>query len=111
MRWKTQQVDSLHFHFLQRGKETVSVSNTQRVCVLRCAELEKEVAVLKEKIHHLDDMLKCQQRKVRQMIEQVFMHKSRLHTYKHTHKCKQCLWQDAINEEIRFCGGRCIKRY
>lgn len=26
---------------------------------------------LKEKIHHLDDMLKSQQRKVRQMIEQV----------------------------------------
>ncbi|XP_035799797.1 tuftelin 1b isoform X2 [Amphiprion ocellaris] len=37
----------------------------------RCAELEKEVAVLKEKIHHLDDMLKSQQRKVRHMIEQL----------------------------------------
>uniref|UniRef100_A0A8D2ZPG3 Tuftelin-like n=1 Tax=Scophthalmus maximus TaxID=52904 RepID=A0A8D2ZPG3_SCOMX len=37
----------------------------------RCAELEKEVATLKEKIHHLDDMLKCQQRKVRHMIEQL----------------------------------------
>ncbi|XP_029023860.1 tuftelin 1b isoform X2 [Betta splendens] len=37
----------------------------------RCAELEKEVAMLKEKIHHLDDMLRCQQRKVRQMIEQL----------------------------------------
>uniref|UniRef100_A0A3P8XW63 Uncharacterized protein n=1 Tax=Esox lucius TaxID=8010 RepID=A0A3P8XW63_ESOLU len=34
-------------------------------------ELEKELAVLKQKIHHLDDMLKCQQRKVRHMIEQV----------------------------------------
>lgn len=38
----------------------------------RCAELEKEVAALKEKIHHLDDMLKSQQRKIRLMIEQVF---------------------------------------
>ncbi|KAK2920980.1 hypothetical protein Q8A73_000465 [Channa argus] len=37
----------------------------------RCAELEKEVAGLKEKIHHLDDMLKSQQRKVRHMIEQL----------------------------------------
>lgn len=37
----------------------------------RCEELEKDVAVLKEKIHHLDDMLKSQQRKVRHMIEQL----------------------------------------
>ncbi|XP_069549696.1 tuftelin 1b isoform X1 [Brachyistius frenatus] len=37
----------------------------------RCTELEKELAVLKEKIHHLDDMLKSQQRKVRHMIEQL----------------------------------------
>ncbi|XP_061903547.1 tuftelin 1b isoform X1 [Entelurus aequoreus] len=37
----------------------------------RCNELQKEVAVLKEKIHHLDDMLKSQQRKVRHMIEQL----------------------------------------
>ncbi|KAM7384431.1 hypothetical protein PAMA_011671 [Pampus argenteus] len=37
----------------------------------RCAELEKEVAILKEKIHHFDDMLKSQQRKVRHMIEQL----------------------------------------
>ncbi|XP_041664531.1 tuftelin 1b [Cheilinus undulatus] len=37
----------------------------------RCEELEKEVAILKEKIHHLDDMLKSQQRKVRHMIEQL----------------------------------------
>lgn len=36
--------------------------------------MEKELAVLKEKIHHLDDMLKCQQRKVRHMIEQVGAH-------------------------------------
>ncbi|XP_061673780.1 tuftelin 1b isoform X2 [Syngnathoides biaculeatus] len=39
--------------------------------VERCGQLETEVAVLKEKIHHLDDMLKCQQRKVRNMIEQL----------------------------------------
>ncbi|XP_076009954.1 tuftelin 1a [Genypterus blacodes] len=37
----------------------------------RTEQLEKEVAVLREKIHHLDDMLKCQQRKVRHMIEQL----------------------------------------
>ncbi|XP_029436135.1 tuftelin isoform X2 [Rhinatrema bivittatum] len=37
----------------------------------RSAELEKEVAALREKIHHLDDMLKSQQRKVRNMIEQL----------------------------------------
>ncbi|KAM6994612.1 tuftelin 1a [Tautogolabrus adspersus] len=38
---------------------------------LRAEQLEKEVAILKEKIHHLDDMLKSQQRKVRHMIEQL----------------------------------------
>lgn len=37
----------------------------------RSQELEKELAIQKEKIHHLDDMLKCQQRKVRHMIEQL----------------------------------------
>ncbi|XP_068567260.1 tuftelin 1b [Cebidichthys violaceus] len=37
----------------------------------RCEELEKDVAILREKIHHLDDMLKSQQRKVRHMIEQL----------------------------------------
>ncbi|XP_077176557.1 tuftelin isoform X2 [Paroedura picta] len=37
----------------------------------RSSKLEKEVATLREKIHHLDDMLKSQQRKVRQMIEQL----------------------------------------
>ncbi|XP_034030683.1 tuftelin 1a [Thalassophryne amazonica] len=37
----------------------------------RAEQLEKEVSVLKEKIHHLDDMLKSQQRKVRHMIEQL----------------------------------------
>ncbi|KAM6910053.1 tuftelin 1a [Xenentodon cancila] len=37
----------------------------------RAQQLEKEVAILKEKIHHLDDMLKSQQRKVRHMIEQL----------------------------------------
>ncbi|XP_019383919.1 PREDICTED: tuftelin isoform X1 [Gavialis gangeticus] len=37
----------------------------------RSAKLEKEVAMLREKIHHLDDMLKSQQRKVRHMIEQL----------------------------------------
>ncbi|XDV40158.1 hypothetical protein PO909_009290 [Leuciscus waleckii] len=37
----------------------------------RLEELERENAILKEKIHHLDDMLKSQQRKLRQMIEQL----------------------------------------
>ncbi|KAJ8383813.1 hypothetical protein AAFF_G00215000 [Aldrovandia affinis] len=37
----------------------------------RSEQLEKELAILKEKIHHLDDMLKSQQRKVRHMIEQL----------------------------------------
>ncbi|XP_069506607.1 tuftelin isoform X3 [Ambystoma mexicanum] len=37
----------------------------------RSVQLEKEVLTLREKIHHLDDMLKSQQRKVRQMIEQL----------------------------------------
>ncbi|XP_043432246.1 tuftelin isoform X3 [Prionailurus bengalensis] len=41
------------------------------VLIPRAANLEKEVAGLREKIHHLDDMLKSQQRKVRQMIEQL----------------------------------------
>lgn len=41
------------------------------IFTLRAADLESEVARLREKIHHLDDMLKSQQRKVRQMIEQV----------------------------------------
>ncbi|KAJ3608801.1 hypothetical protein NHX12_023331 [Muraenolepis orangiensis] len=38
----------------------------------RSEVLEKEVAILKEKIHHLDDMLRSQQRKVRHMIEQPY---------------------------------------
>ncbi|KAM4550506.1 tuftelin 1b isoform 2-T2 [Fundulus diaphanus] len=37
----------------------------------KCTELNHQVAVLKEKIHHLDDMLKSQQRKLRNMIEQL----------------------------------------
>ncbi|KAG5270876.1 hypothetical protein AALO_G00173300 [Alosa alosa] len=37
----------------------------------RSEELYQENALLKEKLHHLDDMLKCQQRKLRTMIEQV----------------------------------------
>ncbi|XP_014846160.1 PREDICTED: tuftelin-like isoform X1 [Poecilia mexicana] len=37
----------------------------------RCTELKKQVAVLKEKIHHLDDMIKSHQRKLRFMIEQL----------------------------------------
>lgn len=54
------------------------LSIVSHMCICRCADLEEELANLKKKIHHLDDMLKCQQRKVRQMIEQVFMHTRRL---------------------------------
>ena len=66
------------------------------------------MATLKEKIHHLDDMLKSQQRKVRHMIEQVFMHRSTLiHTNSHTHTIQMNSpvarnTQEAINGEIRF---------
>uniref|UniRef100_A0AAY4ALZ2 Uncharacterized protein n=1 Tax=Denticeps clupeoides TaxID=299321 RepID=A0AAY4ALZ2_9TELE len=38
---------------------------------MRSEELQKENAILKEKLHHLDDMLRSQQRKLRTMIEQV----------------------------------------
>lgn len=41
------------------------------------------MAILKEKIHHLDDMLKSQQRKVRHMIEQVRSTRTRLHNAEH----------------------------
>ncbi|XP_026858096.2 tuftelin 1b [Electrophorus electricus] len=37
----------------------------------KCEKLEKELIIQKEKIHHLDDMVKSQQRKVRHMIEQL----------------------------------------
>lgn len=50
---------------------SLSYSSVITVWTRRAKQLEKELAVLKEKIHHLDDMLKCQQRKVRHMIEQV----------------------------------------
>ncbi|KAG7474564.1 hypothetical protein JOB18_012559 [Solea senegalensis] len=51
--------------------ELRNIRETGRKGDQRAEQLEKEVAVLKEKIHHLDDMLKCQQRKVRHMIEQL----------------------------------------
>lgn len=46
-------------------------NTTIRLILSRLEELEKDNAILKEKIHHLDDMLKSHQRKVRHMIEQV----------------------------------------
>uniref|UniRef100_A0A8C8RNF9 Tuftelin 1 n=1 Tax=Pelusios castaneus TaxID=367368 RepID=A0A8C8RNF9_9SAUR len=55
----------------------------------RSAKLEKEVATLREKIHHLDDMLKSQQRKVRQMIEQLQNSKTVIHA------------KDAIIQELK----------
>ncbi|KAJ8335061.1 hypothetical protein SKAU_G00407000 [Synaphobranchus kaupii] len=51
---------------LEQLRASREVDSDQRV-----EELEKEQAILKEKIHHLDDMLKSQQRKVRHMIEQL----------------------------------------
>ncbi|XP_004451790.1 tuftelin isoform X6 [Dasypus novemcinctus] len=52
-------------------EELRSKSTDCRADQEKAANLEKEVAGLREKIHHLDDMLKSQQRKVRQMIEQL----------------------------------------
>lgn len=46
----------------------------QSVCVLvvfRSKELEREVLDLRERIKHLNDMVFCQQRKVKGMIEEV----------------------------------------
>uniref|UniRef100_A0A3B4XS55 Uncharacterized protein n=1 Tax=Seriola lalandi dorsalis TaxID=1841481 RepID=A0A3B4XS55_SERLL len=45
---------------------------------LKAGSEEGEEKEQREKIHHLDDMLKSQQRKVRHMIEQVFIYTSRL---------------------------------
>ncbi len=75
-------------------KLALSLTDFSHMCVCRCEELEKEVAILKEKIHHLDDMLKSQQRKVRHMIEQVRMHTSMLNrsircTQTRTHKASE----------------------
>ncbi|KAI1885945.1 hypothetical protein AGOR_G00208980 [Albula goreensis] len=58
--------DSEQELLLLRAQKEEGHSETQR-----SEQLEKEVAILKEKIHHLDDMLKSQQRKVRHMIEQL----------------------------------------
>lgn len=48
----------------------------QSVCVLvvfRSKELEREAVDLRERIKHLNDMVFCQQRKVKGMIEEVSM--------------------------------------
>ena len=58
--------------FLGLGRQSIfTPCLSLLLCIPRAANLEKDVAGLREKIHHLDDMLKSQQRKVRQMIEQV----------------------------------------
>ncbi|XP_068946104.1 tuftelin isoform X2 [Petaurus breviceps papuanus] len=60
---------------VREGKTALEELRTQSADCLaeqeKASQLEKEVAGLREKIHHLDDMLKSQQRKVRQMIEQL----------------------------------------
>ncbi|XP_072500937.1 tuftelin [Notamacropus eugenii] len=60
---------------IREGETALEELRTQSADCLaeqeKAARLEKEVAGLREKIHHLDDMLKSQQRKVRQMIEQL----------------------------------------
>ncbi|XP_007485498.1 tuftelin isoform X4 [Monodelphis domestica] len=60
---------------VREGKKALEELRTQNTDGLaqqeKVTQLEKEVATLREKIHHLDDMLKSQQRKVRQMIEQL----------------------------------------
>lgn len=72
MREEGRQGEERSVNSCTRGKEEGSVRLfTKLLCAFRAERLEKEVAILKEKIHHLDDMLKSQQRKVRHMIEQV----------------------------------------
>uniref|UniRef100_A0A8B9LZI7 Uncharacterized protein n=1 Tax=Astyanax mexicanus TaxID=7994 RepID=A0A8B9LZI7_ASTMX len=64
---------------LQRLLASLEVENASLCDKLAAGEaelqklrkLEKELAAQKEKNHHLDDMLKSQQRKVRHMIEQL----------------------------------------
>ncbi|MED6286304.1 hypothetical protein CHARACLAT_004597 [Characodon lateralis] len=84
----------------------------------RAEQLEKEVAVLKEKIHHLDDMLKSQQRKVRHMIEQ--LQNSRMVIQERDHVIKELqeklAYLEAENREMRdqmdyFLGGQRSNSY
>lgn len=63
------------------------------------------MASLKEKIHHLDDMLKSQQRKVRHMIEQVSV--LMVHTHTHTMLMMSTLLrntQDAFEVQMTSVG-------
>lgn len=46
-------------------------AHTAAVSVLRSQELQSETADLRERIKHLNDMVFCQQRKVKGMIEEV----------------------------------------
>ncbi|XP_026173526.1 tuftelin 1a [Mastacembelus armatus] len=84
----------------------------------RAEQLEKEVAVLKEKIHHLDDMLKSQQRKVRHMIEQ--LQNSRMVIQERDRVIKELeekvAFLEAENREMRdqvdyFLGGQRSNSY
>ncbi|GAA6220662.1 tuftelin [Lates japonicus] len=84
----------------------------------RAEQLEKEVAILKEKIHHLDDMLKSQQRKVRHMIEQ--LQNSRMVIQERDRVIKELeekvAFLEAENREMRdqvdyFMGGQRSNSY
>ncbi|XP_066412708.1 tuftelin-like isoform X2 [Molothrus aeneus] len=72
-----------HRHLLVRMElgqadlERLRKAERERAAQQECSsQLEKEVAGLREKIHHLEPMLKSQQRKVPQMIKQLQNSKS-----------------------------------
>uniref|UniRef100_A0A8C1GT63 Uncharacterized protein n=1 Tax=Cyprinus carpio TaxID=7962 RepID=A0A8C1GT63_CYPCA len=57
----------------------------------RSEQLKKELATLKDKNHNLDDMLKSQQRKVRNMIEQVIITVQRIFGETPNHRDKSLI--------------------
>ncbi|MBN3296299.1 MYZAP protein, partial [Amia calva] len=72
-------------HFTQKLKECEMRMRRLRQCdhvdaavLKRSRQLEEEASSLKERIKHLNDMVFCQQRKVKDMIEEVNMLKSKL---------------------------------
>jgi len=57
----------------------------------RSEQLKKELATLKNKNHSLDDMLKSQQRKIRNMIEQVIIPVRRIFGETPNHRHRQII--------------------